>query len=103
MTVADIIDPTQALDAPYIWNSLPRTPELAKETLMFVLGGNVFWFFMFFVGCYVHPLPAKFAAKMSAYDKLVLRHRLICIYHGAIALTMGVYWHIFYRDNLCSR
>jgi hypothetical protein len=32
-----------------------------------------------------------------------VRHRLVCIYHGIIAWSMGMYWHIFANDLSCSK
>lgn len=51
-----------------------------------------------FVGGYFIPIPAKFAAKMKPYDKLIYRHRLVCNLHGAIAFASSIYWYVKLMD-----
>jgi hypothetical protein len=58
---------------------------------------------MFFVGCYMHPIPKKYERKMKPYDKLVYRHRMINIYHGFAALCLGAYWYLLKLDVTCGR
>ena len=58
---------------------------------------------MFFIGGHIHPLPTKYVKSCTPYDKLVIRHRVICSYHGVIATLMAVYWYTFQLDPTCSK
>jgi hypothetical protein len=70
--------------------------------MMYLLVSNIIWFLLFFVGGYYHPLP-QICDKAKAYDKVVLRHRIICIYHGIVAWSMAMYWHVALFDVSCSK
>lgn len=85
------------------WSSLPREADFAVKGVQYLLAANVIWFFMFFVLGHVHPLPKSLTGNCKEYDKLVLRHRLVCIYHGVVAWSMGVYWHLTVNDRSCSK
>jgi TLC domain len=85
------------------WLSLPREEAFAKKALQYILISNVIWFIMFFVVGHLHPLPASLTKNCKPYDKLVLRHRLVCVYHGIVAWLMAIYWHITVNDRSCSK
>ncbi len=87
----------------HTWLSLPRDPVFGQKVINYVIASNVIWFFMFFVIGHIHPLPKKFTEKAKPYDKIVLRHRLIQIYHGVVAFAMGLYWYIAKNDRSCSK
>lgn len=85
------------------WLSLPRDDEFSKKAITYILIANVIWFLLFFVLGSVHPLPESLTKHCKLYDKIVLRHRIICVYHGVVAWTMGLYWHITNNDRSCSK
>ncbi|CDW86390.1 transmembrane protein 56 [Stylonychia lemnae] len=65
--------------------------------------GLLIWGFMFFVGCYHHPIPTYYAKRMSQKDKLIWRFRVINAYHGGLAFIGGVIWYITQLDTSCTR
>jgi hypothetical protein len=86
------------------WLTLPRTEEFASKAWTYMAISQVIWFLMFFVLGNYHPLPQSLESKMKKpYDKLVVRHRLVCIYHGVVAWSMGMYWHIYINDRSCGK
>jgi len=85
------------------WLSLPRTEEMSSKIIKYVIASNIFWFIMFFIIGLNHPLPKALIQKTKPYDQLVLRHRLIQVYHGIIAFLMGLYWYIAKNDTTCGK
>jgi len=85
------------------WLTLPRDDAFTQKAINYTIVANLIWFVMFFVFGHIHPLPKSLTAKCKPYDKLVLRHRIVCMYHGAIALLMSVYWHATVNDRTCSK
>lgn len=85
------------------WLSLPRDEETSKKIMTYIIGSNIVWFIMFFVIGLNHPLPKLVMEKTKPYDQLVLRHRLIQVYHGIVAFLMGLYWYIARNDRTCSK
>jgi len=82
---------------------LPRDEEFSKKVITYIIASNIVWFFMFFVVGLNHPLPKAIMDKTKEYDRLVLRHRLIQVYHGLVAFSMGLYWYIYKNDRTCSK
>lgn len=87
----------------HTWNTLPRDDAFATKAVIYNVVANIAWFLMFFVVGKYHPLPQSITSKCKPYDKLVLRHRIVCVYHGIFAWAMGMYWHIFINDRTCSK
>lgn len=84
--------------------SLPREEAFAQKAINYIIISNIIWFFLFFGVGNFHPLPASVNAKLKKpYDRLVLRHRLVCVYHGVFAWACAVYWHLFVNDRSCSK
>lgn len=50
---------------------------------------------MKYVGCYHHPIPASYEKKMTDFDKLMWRHRVISCYHGGAAVILSLIWHYY--------
>lgn len=94
----DITDPTANQEIlsgiPMSWRSLPSDPELALTTLLIISAGLVIWGFMFFVGCYHHPIPSYYEKRMTKEDKLIWRFRVINSYHGGLAFILGIIWYV---------
>ena len=104
MTVIETTTTGGDLGIFHSWLSLPRTEEFSSKALNYFFISNAIWFVMFFILGNYHPLPASFMAKLKKpYDALVLRHRLVCIYHGVVAWAMGMYWHVYINDRTCSK
>lgn len=62
---------------------------------MYMGGGLVFWILMKYIGCYYHPIiPGHYAKRMSDYDKLIWRHRVISSYHGIAAVVLSIMWYV---------
>lgn len=85
------------------WNSLPKDEAITETTINLLIVTNIVWFIMFFVVGKYHPLPAKLTAKCNDYDKFVLRHRIVTIYHGLSAFSLSLYWHLALNDRSCSK
>jgi len=85
------------------WLTLPRDPEFHNFTLQVTLALFVFWWFMFFVVGNYHYIPASWKKKMSAYDQLVVRHRFVQMYNGAVAWSLAFYWYLYDNDRSCSK
>ena len=75
------------------YRDLPLDPEHTRKTIIYLLSALAFWIFMKYVGCYYHWIPATYAKKMSDYDKLIWRHRVISCYHGCFAVLFSIYWY----------
>jgi hypothetical protein len=59
---------------------------------------------MFFVVAKNHPLPAKIAARLKTpYDRMVVGHRLVCLYTGFGSFLASSYWLLFIRDIECGK
>ena len=86
-----------------LWLNLPRDDDFTWKGYQYLIAGNIIWFLMFFVLGRYHPLPKSLTSKCNDYDKFVLRYRIICIYHGAIAWATGIYWYAFEMDLTCSK
>lgn len=84
------------LNAPHSWRSLPYDAEFATTTWTICGAGLVLWTFLFFVGCHYHPIPSSYKKKMSDYDKLIWRFRVINAYHGITATVLSMYWYYAY-------
>lgn len=83
---------------------LPRDEAFIAKSLNYLLISNVIWGLMFFVLGYHHPIPAALDARIKKpYDRLVLRHRLVCIYHGIFAWALCLYWHLQKLDLTCGK
>ena len=85
------------------WLTLSRDQEFQNFTIQMLLAFNVFWWFMFFIVGNYHYIPAIWKKKMSAYDQLVVRHRLIQMYNGAGSCCIAVYWYLYDNDRSCSK
>lgn len=94
---------TESVGMFHSWLSLPRDPQFANQVLLYIAISNVVWFFMFFVVGTYHPLPKSVMDKTKEYDRVVLRHRIVCMYHGIVAWSMGMYWHLTVNDRSCSK
>ena len=94
---------TGSLGMFHSWLSLPRDEAFAQKAITYNVVANIIWAVLFFGIGYLHPLPESWTKNAKPYDKLVLRHRLACIYHGIFAWSMAVYWHIFNNDLTCSK
>jgi len=70
---------------------------------MYIVGANIAWFLLFFVGSHVHPLPSSLTKTMKKEDLFHIRYRLICCYHGMSALIMAFIWHLIDNDRTCSK
>jgi len=81
------------LNQPLNWRTLPYDAEHVKLTLTIVGIGYAIWTFLFFVGCYHHPIPSAYEKKMSKYDKLIFRFRVVNSYHGASAVLLSLIWY----------
>lgn len=103
MTVDVDISGATTLGAPLSWRSLPSNPEHQQTTLIICSSFLALWTFLFFVGCYHHPIPASYKKKMSDYDKMIWRFRVINAYHGASATLLSMYWHYAYFTTEYSR
>ena len=65
---------------------------------------NVVQFVLFFVIAPNHPLPASLASKLKKpYDRMVVGHRLVCLYNGFGAFLVSAYWLLFIRDIQCGK
>lgn len=101
MTIETV--PAQNLGMFHSWLSLPRDEAFSQQVITYNIVANVIWCLMFFVVGHYHPLPKSLTAKCKAYDKVVLRHRIVCCYHGVVAFSMGIYWHMTVNDKSCSK
>jgi hypothetical protein len=51
-----------------------------------------------------HPLPARFAKELKKpYDRMVVGHRLVCLYNGFGAFLASAYWVLFIREIECGK
>lgn len=82
---------------------LPRDDAFSAKAWQYILWSNVIWFFLFFVVAKFHPFPASWSKNLKPYDKLVLGHRFVCIYHGVFAWFTAIYWHTTVNDRSCSK
>jgi hypothetical protein len=65
---------------------------------------NVVQIILFFVVAENHPLPSRFAKKLSKpYDRMVVGHRLVCLYNGFGAFLASAYWILFIREIECGK
>ena len=81
------------------WWNLPYDQEFAKTVWQCVLYTNLLQFFLFFVLAERHPLPSSLAKKLKTpYDRMVVGHRLVCLYNGLGAFLTSAYWVLFIRD-----
>lgn len=103
MTVDVDVTGTTINAAPLSWRSLPSDPEHQQTTLIICSSFLALWTFLFFVGCYHHPIPSYYKKKMSDYDKLIWRFRVINSYHGASATLLAAYWYYAYFTTEYSR
>jgi hypothetical protein len=65
---------------------------------------NLVQFILFFIVAENHPLPANLAARLKTpYDRMVVGHRLVCLYNGLGAFLTSAYWVLFIRDIECGK
>ncbi|CDW77989.1 transmembrane protein 56 [Stylonychia lemnae] len=89
--------------APTSWRDLPVDHSLHLKTLIIIAIGIVYWTFMYYVGCYHHPIPKYFKSKMSVQDHFVWRFRVINSYHGATTCILAIIWYITQFTTECSK
>ncbi|CDW75829.1 transmembrane protein 56 [Stylonychia lemnae] len=85
------------------WRDLPWDKDFAIYILQVLLASLAFWAFMYFYGCYHHPIPKYYKSKMSVQDQFIWRFRVINCYHGAAATLLSLYWHLINYTTECSR
>ena len=86
------------------WRNLPYDQEYAKTVLQWFIIMNVVQIILFFVVAENHPLPARFAKELKKpYDRMVVGHRLICLYNGFGAFLATAYWVLFIRGSNAAR
>lgn len=84
---------------------LPRDEAFTAKAWQYILWSNVIWFVLFFGLAKFHPLPSSWTKGLvlKPYDRLVIGHRLVCIYHGVFAWLTAIYWHTTVNDRSCSK
>lgn len=86
------------------WWNLPHDPEYSKLAWKWTLIMNFVQFILFFVIAPYHPLPSSLAKKLKKpYDRMVVGHRLVCLYNGFGAFLVSTYWWLFVRDIQCGK